>query len=85
MGTARVKDHLTCLAAAERWASGKREISSLPGSKPTALAIAAFMGLSLPAEAQVYWQGPDDYYASRHVSRRIERKRPHVARVKHPP
>ncbi|MBX9710358.1 MAG: L,D-transpeptidase [Xanthobacteraceae bacterium] len=55
-------------------------ISSLSGTaKSGALAMAAFIGFSLPADAQVFWQSPDDTY----VSRRVERKRHRVARVKH--
>jgi hypothetical protein len=89
-----VKDHLTCLAAAKSQAPGQREISSLPRAKPAALAITpligaaligtAFAGSTLPAEAQVFWQSPDDAYISRRFeSGRVERKHPRVARGRH--
>ncbi len=75
-----MKDHLTCSATAKRRAPGKPDISNPPGTKPavfamTALMGAVFNGLTLPAEAPVYWQGQDDFY----VPRRIERNRHHIA------
>lgn len=83
-----MKYDLTSLAKAPHLAFSGRGISVLSETAlSTAFAIAIFTGISVPAQAQVFW-GPDDYDAGRrfespYLERPLERRPHRAARVKH--
>lgn len=88
-----MKYDLTSSTKAPHRIYGARGISALSASAlSTALAVVIFTGVSVPAEAQVYW-GSDDYDSGRRFESRpfdsrsfdnppFERRRHHAARVK---